>query len=122
VGGLPPALVTARQGLSVGQAMFGLSDWYRDGTLRVFSHEAATSRASRATIDFSGGRGLPISGLTAWQGLFHHGRLHPGGARASSCRRGRRSRFGGEAARTRVWRPGLSARAAQARDAAADQS
>jgi NADPH:quinone reductase-like Zn-dependent oxidoreductase len=29
-------------------------------------------------VDFVVGAGLPISGLTAWQGLFQHGRLHPG--------------------------------------------
>src|SRR6185295_13107155 len=28
--------------------------------------------------DFSVGAGLPISGLTAWQGLFQHGRLQAG--------------------------------------------
>ena len=29
-------------------------------------------------VDFTVGASLPISGLTAWQGLFQHGRLQPG--------------------------------------------
>jgi NADPH:quinone reductase-like Zn-dependent oxidoreductase len=29
-------------------------------------------------VDFTAGASLPISGLTAWQGLFQHGRLHAG--------------------------------------------
>jgi hypothetical protein len=29
-------------------------------------------------VDFTVGASLPISGLTAWQGLFEHGRLQPG--------------------------------------------
>lgn len=29
-------------------------------------------------VDFKVGASLPISGLTAWQGLFQHGRLRPG--------------------------------------------
>jgi NADPH:quinone reductase-like Zn-dependent oxidoreductase len=29
-------------------------------------------------VDFTVGASLPISGLTAWQGLFEHGRLRPG--------------------------------------------
>src|SRR5262249_54600599 len=34
--------------------------------------------ASRGVVDCGGGGGLPISGLTAWQGLFEHGRLQAG--------------------------------------------
>src|SRR6202008_22655 len=30
------------------------------------------------TVRWAGGRSLPISGLTAWQGLFEHGRLRAG--------------------------------------------
>ena len=38
----------------------------------------ATSRRSRATSTSRWGASLPISGLTAWQGLFEHGQLHAG--------------------------------------------
>src|SRR3546814_7425391 len=32
----------------------------------------------RGGLDVPGGASLPISGLTAWQGLFEHGRLRAG--------------------------------------------
>jgi len=38
----------------------------------------ATSHRSRATFDFTVGAALVMAGLTAWQGLFEHGRLHAG--------------------------------------------
>jgi NADPH-dependent curcumin reductase CurA len=38
----------------------------------------ATSRHCPGDVDFTVGASLPISGLTAWQGLFEHGRLRSG--------------------------------------------
>src|SRR5262245_7266081 len=38
----------------------------------------ATLRRCPGDIDFTVGASLPISGLTAWQGLFQHGRLKAG--------------------------------------------
>jgi NADPH:quinone reductase and related Zn-dependent oxidoreductases len=38
----------------------------------------ATSRRCPGDVDFTVGASLPISGLTAWQGLFDHGRLASG--------------------------------------------
>ena len=67
------------RGLSVGQRVFGLTDWYRDGTL---AEDAAVEARNLAPlpgdVDFTVGASLPISGLTAWQGLFQHGRLQAG--------------------------------------------
>ena len=66
-------------GLSVGQRVFGLTDWYRDGTLAEFTADEARHLAPLAgDVDFTVGASLPISGLTAWQGLFEHGRLRAG--------------------------------------------
>src|SRR5215831_5823323 len=66
-------------GLSVGQRVFGLTDWYRDGTLAEYAAVEARNLAPLpADVDFTVGASLPISGLTAWQGLFQHGRLHAG--------------------------------------------
>jgi NADPH:quinone reductase-like Zn-dependent oxidoreductase len=66
-------------GLSVGQRVVGLTDWYRDGTLaeRV-GVEARNLAPLPGDVDFTVGASLPISGLTAWQGLFEHGRLQAG--------------------------------------------
>jgi NADPH:quinone reductase-like Zn-dependent oxidoreductase len=66
-------------GLSVGQRVFGLTDWYRDGTLAEYvAVEARNLAPLPGDVDFTVGASLPISGLTAWQGLFDHGRLRAG--------------------------------------------
>jgi hypothetical protein len=73
------ALGYGTTGLSVGQRVFGLTDWYRDGTLAEFvAVEARNLAPLPGDVDFTVGASLPISGLTAWQGLFAHGRLQPG--------------------------------------------
>jgi NADPH:quinone reductase-like Zn-dependent oxidoreductase len=66
-------------GLSIGQRVFGLTDWYRDGTLAEYvAVEARNLTPLPGDVDFTVGASLPISGLTAWQGLFDHGRLQAG--------------------------------------------
>src|SRR5512144_3245592 len=66
-------------GLSVGQRVFGLADWYRDGTLAAhLAIEARNLAPLPGDVDFTVAASLPISGLTAWQGLFEHGRLRAG--------------------------------------------
>src|SRR3954462_2769347 len=66
-------------GLSVGQRVIGLMDWYRDGTLAQYAAiEARNLAPLRGDVDCTAGASLPISGLTAWQGLFDHGRLRAG--------------------------------------------
>jgi len=59
--------------------VFGLTDWYRDGTLAEYAAVEARNLAPLpGDVDFMVGASLPISGLTAWQGLFEHGRLRAG--------------------------------------------
>src|SRR5262250_622533 len=66
-------------GLSVGQRVFGLTDWTRDGTLAEYvAVEARNLAPLPGDVEFTVGASLPISGLTAWQGLFEHGRLEAG--------------------------------------------
>jgi NADPH:quinone reductase-like Zn-dependent oxidoreductase len=77
--GVVTALGYGTTGLSVGQRVFGLTDWYRDGTLAEYAAVEARNLAPLpGDVDFTVGASLPISGLTAWQGLFEHGRLQPG--------------------------------------------
>jgi NADPH:quinone reductase-like Zn-dependent oxidoreductase len=77
--GVVAALGYGTTGLSVGQRVFGLGDWYRDGALADFmSIEARNLAPLPDDVDFTVGASLPISGLTAWQGLFQHGQLKPG--------------------------------------------
>ncbi|MGW5363396.1 NADP-dependent oxidoreductase [Actinopolymorpha pittospori] len=66
-------------GLSVGQRVFGLTDWTRDGSLAEYAAVEARNLAPLpADVDHTLAAALPISGLTAWQGLFDHGRLATG--------------------------------------------
>jgi NADPH:quinone reductase-like Zn-dependent oxidoreductase len=59
--------------------VFGLADWHRDGTLAEYvAIEARDLAPQPGDVDFTVGASLPISGLTAWQGLFEHGRLRAG--------------------------------------------
>jgi NADPH:quinone reductase-like Zn-dependent oxidoreductase len=77
--GVVIALGYGTTGLSVGQRVLGLSDWYRDGTLAEYvAIEARNLVPLPGDVDFTAGASLPISGLTAWQGLFQHGRLRSG--------------------------------------------
>src|SRR3954453_1038194 len=77
--GVVTALGYGTTGLSVGQQVFGLADWYRDGTLAEYlAIEARNLAPLPGDVDFTVGASLPISGLTAWQGLFIHGRLQAG--------------------------------------------
>src|SRR3954453_214049 len=73
------ALGYGTAGLAVGQRVFGLADWYRDGSLAEdVAIEARNLAPLPGDIDFTVGASLPISGLTALQGLFEHGRLRAG--------------------------------------------
>src|SRR4051794_37047203 len=77
--GVVSALGYGTTGLTVGQRVFGLTDWHRDGTLAEYvAVEARNLARLPGDVDFTVGASLPISGLTAWQGLFEHGRLQAG--------------------------------------------
>src|SRR3954467_13659423 len=77
--GVVTALGYGTRGLSLGQRVFGLTDWYRDGTLAEYAIVEARNLAPLpGDVDFTVGASLPISGLTAWQGLFVHGRVEVG--------------------------------------------
>ena len=66
-------------GLTVGQRVFGLTDWTRNGSLAEYTAVEARNLAPLpADVDHTVAAALPISGLTAWQGLFDHGRLTTG--------------------------------------------
>jgi NADPH:quinone reductase-like Zn-dependent oxidoreductase len=77
--GVVTALGYGTTGLAVGQRVFGLASWYRDGTVaEQVAIEARNLAPLPGDVDFTVGASLPISGLTAWQGLFQHGRLEAG--------------------------------------------
>jgi NADPH:quinone reductase-like Zn-dependent oxidoreductase len=79
VAGVVTAIGYGTTGLAIGQRVFGLADWYRDGSLAEYiAIEARNLAPLPGDVDFTVGASLPISGLTAWQGLFDHGRLRAG--------------------------------------------
>src|SRR3954452_20906376 len=66
-------------GLTVGQRVFGVTDWTRNGSLAEYvAVEARNLAPLPADVDHTVAAALPISGLTAWQGMFDHGRLAAG--------------------------------------------
>lgn len=79
--GVVTALGYGTTGLSLGQRVFGLTDWTRDGTLAEYvAVEARNLAPLPADVDFNIGAALVMPGLTAWQGLFEHGHLRSGQA------------------------------------------
>ncbi|MEU6256236.1 NADP-dependent oxidoreductase [Streptomyces sp. NPDC047043] len=66
-------------GLTIGQRVYGLADWARNGTLAQYTAVEARNLAPLpADVDHITAAALPISGLTAWQALFDHARLQTG--------------------------------------------
>jgi NADPH:quinone reductase-like Zn-dependent oxidoreductase len=77
--GVVTALGYGTTGLLVGQRVFGLTDSYRGGGLAEYvAIESRNLAPLPGDVDFTVGASLPMPGLTAWQGLFDHGRLQAG--------------------------------------------
>ena len=65
--------------LTVGQAVYGLTPFDRDGAAAQYAAVPATALAPRpTTLDDVHAAALPLSALSAWQGLFDHGGLTAG--------------------------------------------
>lgn len=66
-------------GFAVGDRVFGLTDWHRDGTAAEYiAVEARNLAHVPDDVDDVRAAALPLAGLTAWQGLFVHGGLTAG--------------------------------------------
>ncbi|MET7991676.1 NADP-dependent oxidoreductase [Amycolatopsis sp. NPDC005232] len=79
VSGVVVELGYGTTGLTVGQRVFGFADDTRDGALAEYiAVEARNLAPLPADLDHTLAAALPISGLTAWQGLFDHARLAAG--------------------------------------------
>jgi NADPH:quinone reductase-like Zn-dependent oxidoreductase len=77
--GVVAALGYGTTGLSIGQRVLGLTDCYRDGTLAEYvAVESRNLTPLPGDVDFTVAAALVMPGLTAWQGLFEHGRLRAG--------------------------------------------
>jgi NADPH:quinone reductase-like Zn-dependent oxidoreductase len=64
---------------AVGKAVYGMSDWFSEGATADFCLTIPSSIAPKpATLTHEEAATLPLGALTAWQGLFDHGKLLPG--------------------------------------------
>ncbi len=73
------ALGEGVQEFTIGQRVYGMNDWYSEGALAEYCLTTPDAIApAPLTLTFPQAATVPISGLTAWQGLFDHGHLHPG--------------------------------------------
>lgn len=65
--------------LAVGDAVYGLTGFDRDGVAADRAAVPASVLARKpATLDHVESAAIPLAGLSAWQGLFDHGRLAEG--------------------------------------------
>ena len=79
VSGVVVALGRGTTGFAVGDAVFGLTDWYRDGAAAEYVAVEARNLAPKpASLDHVPAAAVSLAGLTAWQALFDHGRLAAG--------------------------------------------
>ncbi|MEM5298931.1 NADP-dependent oxidoreductase [Burkholderia sp. JPY481] len=77
--GVVSALGYGTTGLSVGQRVFGITDSHRSGTLAEYvAVEARNLAPLPGDVDYTVGASVAMPGLTAWQGLFDHGRIQAG--------------------------------------------
>ncbi len=79
VSGIVTALGYGTTGAAIGDAVYGLTDWYRDGAAAEYvAVEARNLALKPATLSHREAAAVPMAGLTAVQALFDHGRLVAG--------------------------------------------
>lgn len=65
--------------LEIGREVFGMNDWFSDGAMADFCIAPFYAVAPKPPrLSYVEAASVPISALTAWQGLFDHARLQPG--------------------------------------------
>ena len=66
-------------GFRVGDAVYGMNDWYADGALAEYCVASAAALAPKAhALDHVQAAAVPISALTAWEGILERGDVGPG--------------------------------------------
>jgi NADPH:quinone reductase-like Zn-dependent oxidoreductase len=77
--GVVTALGYGTTGAAIGDAVYGLTDWYRDGAAAEYVAVEARNLAPKpAALSHREAVAIPMAGLTAVQALFDHGRLAAG--------------------------------------------
>ena len=66
-------------GIDLGEAIYGMNDWYAEGALAEFCITRPENVAPKpASLSWEEAASVPISALTAWQGLFDRAKIKPG--------------------------------------------
>jgi NADPH:quinone reductase-like Zn-dependent oxidoreductase len=66
-------------GVDVGDPVFGIADWYRDGAAAThLAVEARNVAGKPLCVSHAEAACVPLAASTAWQALFVHGRLRAG--------------------------------------------
>jgi NADPH:quinone reductase-like Zn-dependent oxidoreductase len=66
------------KGITIGQSVYGMNDWFADGATAEFCLTLPSSIApGPANLTHEETSTLPLGALTAWQGLFDHAKLQP---------------------------------------------
>lgn len=74
--GIVVALGEGVEAVAVGQAVYALTSFDRDGVAAAYSPVAADLLAPKPVrLDDAESAAVPLAALSAWQGLFDHGRL-----------------------------------------------
>jgi NADPH:quinone reductase-like Zn-dependent oxidoreductase len=76
--GIIAALGEDVTGLTIGQPVYGMNDWFAEGATADFCLTLPSSIAPKpATLTHAEAATIPIGALTAWQGLFDRANLQP---------------------------------------------
>ena len=77
--GVVAAIGPACTGVQIGDAVYGLNDWFSDGAQAEYCLTVADNIAPKpASLDHSLAAAVPISALTAWQALVDRVQLSRG--------------------------------------------
>ncbi len=77
--GVVAALGEAVTEFQIGDQVFGMNDWFQQGAAAEYClTEPGSVAAKPSGLTHEQAATVPISGLTAWQGLFEHANLQPG--------------------------------------------
>lgn len=79
VSGVVAALGFGTSGPTIGEEVYGVTDWYRDGAAAEYVAVEARNLAPKpTTVSHAQAAAAALAGLTAWQALFVHAALESG--------------------------------------------
>src|SRR6266566_4208455 len=84
--GLVAEVGTGVTDVAIGEAVYALTEFWRDGAAAEYAIARATDLAPKPrSLDYVQAAGVPLVGLTAWQALFDHARRNSCGVNVIEC-------------------------------------